>query len=87
MKFDIIMSDEDEGEEAGRVIFRGIDAEYWFFNNHLHRVDGPAAVYQSGLIQWWFEGQHIHSAERFQQVSGLSDEDMTILILKYGEIQ
>lgn len=86
MKFDIIISDENESEKAGQVIFRGSDAEYWFFNNHLHRADGPAAMYQSGLIQWWYEGQHIHSAEHFQKVTGISNEEMLILILKYGDI-
>ena len=28
----------------------------WFFNEKLHRVDGPAIEWKNGDKEWWFDG-------------------------------
>lgn len=33
----------------------------WMKNNQLHRLDGPAIRYSSGVISYWIEGKHKES--------------------------
>jgi len=32
--------------------------KYWFFNNKLHRLDGPAAEYSNGDKLWFLYGRY-----------------------------
>ena len=56
----------------------------YFKNGVLHRLDGPAVAYSSGLEFWWVNGVHVEFPREFRRVSGLGDQDMLVLILKYG---
>lgn len=60
--------------------------EAWCRLGKYHRHDGPAILYNSGKVLWFLNGQQINSTKVFQLLSKLSDEDMAILILKYGDI-
>lgn len=58
--------------------------QLWYKDDELHRVDGPAVIYTDGDIGWFIDGVGIRSSQLYQQLAGLSDEDMLSLILKYG---
>lgn len=60
--------------------------EWWYQYGHLHRTDGPAIAYP-GDSYYHIKGQRIHSAEEFQRLTGMSDEDITFMILKYGHFK
>lgn len=50
---------------------------------HLHREDGPALLSPAGN-GWYIHGQHITTFARFQELTGISDEELIILKLKWG---
>lgn len=56
----------------------------WRTNGKLHRIDGPAVIYPDKNYSWFIEGEMIRSADVYQQKAGLTDEQMTFLILTYG---
>jgi hypothetical protein len=33
---------------------------YYYLNNDLHRLDGPAIEYLDGTKDWWIEGKRIY---------------------------
>ena len=77
-------------EDGPAVI--GHDYEAWYLEHRRHRVGGPAVVYKSTSTQqpsakWYLFGDHIKSFEAYQELSGMTDEDMFLMILKYGEIK
>lgn len=55
----------------------------WWSHGCLHRENGPAFDGKT-VIEWHLCGRRINSKEEYQELLGLSDEDMTALILKYG---
>jgi hypothetical protein len=55
--------------------------------NDFHREDGPAVMYDTGSVSWYVHGIPCCSNKEYQQATGLSDEDMLILILKYGNVE
>lgn len=61
-------------------------SEAWYQHDVLHRVDGPAFTDDVGY-HWYLKGLWIRSAHEFQLKAGLSDEDMMLLLLKYGDIK
>jgi len=61
--------------------------ESWYINGTLHRLDGPALNHPvSSIIGWHIHGVRYYNFKDFQKAGGLSDEEMCILRLKYGEI-
>lgn len=52
----------------------------------LHRVDGPAEIMSNGKFNWYIKGLYVRSSYIFQRMTGISDEELMLLILKYGEI-
>ena len=61
------------------------DQEYWQYDK-LHRLDGPAIITGTGIKCWWVNNHQMFNDEDFQQASGISDEDMVSMILKYGHV-
>lgn len=49
-----------------------------------HREDGPAVIFNDGQQSWYLFNRSILDFKEFQYVLNLSDEDMSVLILKYG---
>ncbi len=39
-----------------KVIIDPDRTKRWFFNEKLHREDGPAVEYRNGIKEWWFNG-------------------------------
>lgn len=61
-------------------------AENWYYQGQMHRIDGPAISGPDCLDIWCINGEVVSSNEEFQQLSGISDEAMTMMILRYGDI-
>ncbi len=78
--------DNDNKYEFERVYFSYDENEIWTCDSHLHRVFGPARIYR-GVSTWWIDGVRICSHNEFKSKAGLTDEEMTIMVLKYGPIQ
>ena len=55
--------------------------------SEIHRLDGPAYIMTDGRMMWWVGGIQYTSFKAFQKAGKLTDDQMTILILKYGEIK
>lgn len=51
------------------------------------RNDGPAIIYADGEKSWWVNGKRCESNTEFQEAANITDEDMTAIILKYGNIE
>jgi hypothetical protein len=63
-----------------------LNSKYWFNNGKVHRTSGPAIIYSTGIREWFLYGNSVINSKIFKIVAGLTDEDMTMLILKYGKI-
>lgn len=63
-------------------------SEEWYINGDCHRTDGPACTYpDNGEQRWYIRDQWIHTNTAFQIAAGISDEDMTAMVLKYGDVE
>lgn len=71
-------------------LFHVIDNEFqfWIKNGMYHRIDGPALIYASDDSgeSWYIDGKNYGNNKEFQDAARLSDEDMAVLILKYGNV-
>jgi hypothetical protein len=52
-----------------------------------HRENGPAIIYTHGRYYWYVNGNMYHNNKSFREAASLSDEDMSIMILKYGDVK
>jgi hypothetical protein len=45
-------------------------SKWHYFNGVLHRLDGPAIEYESGVCYWVYNGKHIacESQEEFERI-------------------
>lgn len=68
-----------------RVTYSSGNVRY-FKNRKKHRIDGPAVMFRDGDQMWFVNGYHAGSNKEFQEAAGISDEDMFMLILKYGDV-
>jgi hypothetical protein len=63
-----------------------VDTSFWR-DLFWHRIDGPACIWANGKYnEWWVLDVRCKNFKEFQYASGLSDDQMCILRLKYGEI-
>jgi hypothetical protein len=62
------------------------DIKLWAVNGLWHRVDGPAYIEKGRAPEWWLNDKHIGNTKEFQQTAGLTDEEMTMIVLKYGGV-
>jgi hypothetical protein len=58
----------------------------WMQDDQPHRIDGPAEIYKAGPRCWSLKGRYYHSNKEFQVSAGLTDEEMSMMILKYGNV-
>ena len=70
---------------------RSISDKFWIWHkedhrNYYHREDGPAIEHDDGRTDWWLYNDRIYSSKEYQKITGLSDCEMSFLILKYGDI-
>ena len=49
---------------------KGEIGTYYYLDNELHRIDGPAIVLNTGYKEWWFEDKLINcnSQEEFERL-------------------
>jgi hypothetical protein len=59
---------------------------FWF-NGKIHRIDGPAAIWADGYQEWHVNDRRYFDNKTFQETAGISDEDMTAIVLKYGNVK
>ena len=70
------------------VIENGPGNEYWLKNNQFHRTDGPARIQPViNEVAWYIHGKSYRSNKEYQEATGLTDEEMAIMILKYGNVR
>ncbi len=51
----------------------------------IHRTDGPAIIYPDGDIYWLIDGKLFRFKDYIQELK-LASEDVSMLILKYGDV-
>lgn len=61
--------------------------EFWYSNGVYHCTTGPAIRRKNGTVNWIIDGRHILSNASWQKKTGMSDEDMLAMILKYGNVK
>ena len=69
-----------------RLIVGTDGTKCWYVNNRLHRTDGPAVECADGSKSWYVNGKQYGTNKSFQQAANLTDEEMMMLVLKYGNI-
>ncbi len=74
-----------EIEEGAWCILSGGSRHYWV-NGKYHRIGGPAVIYHDGRYGWNIRGYSFYSNKSYQAAAKLSDEEMLILVIKYGNI-
>lgn len=67
--------------------YKGVDM--WLAFGKLHRIGGPAEIsveHRVSMIgaSWWIYGIPVDSWESYQAVTKCSNEDLIMLILKWG---
>lgn len=61
-------------------------SEEWIVNGETHRTNGPALIWSSGKQAWYIHNKKYYTNETYQVAAGLSDEEMLMVILKYGNV-
>lgn len=60
----------------------------WFNDKgQLHSKNGPAVIYSDGLQYWYVNDQRYYDNKSFQRAAKLTDEDMNMIVLKYGNVK
>ena len=77
---------DDLHREDGPAVAWSDGAEYWFINGQYHREDGPAYISSSGAKSWYINGKLCTDNKSFQKAANLTDEDMLMINLKYGNV-
>ena len=57
----------------------------WWVDNRLHRIDGPAITSDNHVV-WYVNGIQTFDAVHFRELAKISDEEMVILALKWGQV-
>jgi hypothetical protein len=71
----------------GPAIIYPDGAQDWYLNGKLHRTDGPAYVGASGYKEWYVIGKRKIKNSSYQKAAKLSNEDMLMITLKYGNVK
>lgn len=73
--------------EDGPAVIYITGTRYWCRYGKYHRTDGPAIEYNYGSEFWFINGVKISDFKELQDRTGMSDEELIILKLKYGYIK
>jgi len=83
-----IYSTFPEDLKMGYVVVHWPNGKYKYFHNgKYHRIDGPAITYANGRQTWWVYGHSFKNTKEYQVAAELSDEEMLVIILKYGRVE
>ena len=55
--------------------------------NNRHRLDGPAVIWSDGIEWWYVHGKPYTNFKDFQKAANLTDNQITILKLKYSDMR
>jgi hypothetical protein len=58
--------------------------QQWYSHGKLHRTDGPAVIFPDGVCIWYFNDVQYESIAQWAVDAGLSDGDLTQLMITYG---
>ena len=70
----------------GPAIEDAYGTKKWFVDGKLHRTDGPAIIFSNGEMSWWVRGVKCLTNESYQFATGISDRNMALIVLKYGNV-
>jgi hypothetical protein len=73
-------------EDGPAVLYVDGD-QVWYINGKLHREDGPACVGNNGYREWWINSILYTTNKSYQKAANLSNEDMLMINLKYGDVE
>jgi hypothetical protein len=59
----------------------------WTVNGQHHRTNGPAAIWADGIQYWFINDKRYLDNKEFQIAANITDEDMTAIVLKYGNVK
>jgi hypothetical protein len=68
------------------IIYTDSGTEWWF-NGHLHRTIGPTYIDSIRKQEWWINNTQYYDNKSYQDAANLSDEDMLMINLKYGDVK
>ena len=72
-------------EDGPAIIWDNGDKE-WYVNGKCHRIDGPAIIFNNNSHEWLVNDIQYYSNRSYQEAAGISDEDMAMIVLKYGNV-
>lgn len=72
--------------DGGPAITRADGSEVWYHYGLRHRTDGPAVIVPNVMVLWFVDNCQITSPAQFQRLTNCTDEELTMMILKYGDI-
>jgi hypothetical protein len=55
-------------------------------NAIMHNDSGPSVIWADGSYSWYIDGVECNNINAFKEMAKLSNEDMTVILLKYGKI-
>ena len=61
-------------------------SQEWYVNGMYHRIDGPAVISDTGYMAWWMNDRRYTDNASYQKAAGLSDEQMIMMVLEYGDV-
>lgn len=73
--------------EDGPAIVMTNGTRMWYDHGRLHRTDGPAVMLAGGMNSWYIYHQRITDWQSFQHFTNCTNEELSLLILKYGDIK
>jgi len=79
-----------EGElhrDDGPAIECADGGKEWVWYGELHRDNGPAVIYYDGKVEWHVMDEQVHSAAEYMRLTNTTEEEMAVLILKYGAVK
>ncbi len=62
------------------------DGKTYRDDSDCHRVDGPSIIFSNQKPVWIVDGIRCRTQEEYKHHARIFDEDISILILKYGDI-
>ncbi len=73
--------------EDGPAVIHANGTKEWYINGNRHREDGPAVIHAIGTKEWWVNGIQYHLIKDYKPHCTVSDEELFMLILKYGGLR
>ena len=73
--------------EDGPAVISKDGRKAWCVKGELHREDGPAVIHEDGRAKvWYINGKQCNSSKEYQESANLTNEEMLIIVIKYGDI-